>query len=539
MLIKLYRLLAALTVITFIFTERLVADDHPNYVRIPLDGMYVTLNPGITADTLSTEIQTQMFIGLTQFDPQSLKALPYLAQKWEASGDLKEYIFYLRDDVKWTDGEPVTAHDVVWAVRHNILPETKSELANFLYVLKNGEKIHKGEIKNITKLGVHVIDNYTVEFKLEHPAIYFPAMAAYTPFWPLPKKTIAMHSEKWSEPENIVTNGPYKLRGVWKEEQVTILVKNPDYFESAKVMIPEIQYIVMKPDKAITMYEYNEIDILGARYLPIPSEEILRIKTDAKLMPEYRREQSLCTYFYGFNNEKAPTDKSLVRKAISAAINRQLIVEEVIKGEDEPAYTFTRPPIFGSVDPDENIGIRFNPERAREWLTQAGYPDGADFPEFSLVYNTSDLHAKIAQSVKDQLQEHLNITITVKHLPYEEYMKMLTTTGDANMFRYGWCADYPDANNWLMEQFHPTKSSNIVRWKNPLFAFLVEKAQIITDAYSRKKLYMKAEHILCEEEAAIAPIFYFTNPVMVKSWLNATIWPLLGNQIRTWSFKDP
>ncbi len=538
MLIKLYRLLATLIVIALTFPQGLVADDHPNYVRIPLDGIYLTLNPGVSADTLSTEIQTQMFVGLTQFDPQSLKTLPYLAQKWDVSGDLKEYIFYLRQDCKWTDGDPVTAHDVVWAVRHNILPETKSELANFLYVLKNGERIHKGEIKNITKLGVHVIDKYTVKFQLEHPAIYFPAMVAYTPFWPLPKRVIAQHAEKWTEPENIVTNGPYKLRGVWKEEQVTILDKNTDFFESAEVMIPEIHYIAMKPDKAMTMYEYHEIDILGAGYLPIPSEEITRIKTDAKLISEYRREQSLCTYFYGFNNEKAPTDNPLVRKAISAAIDRQLIVEQVIKGEDEPAYTFTRPPIFGSVDSDENIGIRFNPERAREWLAQAGYPDGAGLPEFSLVYNTSDLHAKIAQSVKDQLQEHLNITVTVNHLPFEEYMKMLATTGGANMFRYGWCADYPDANNWLMEQFHPTKSGNLVRWQNTEFANLVEKAQIITDAYSRKKLYRRAEQILCEEQAAIAPLFYYTNPVMVKSWLNATIWPLLGNQIRTWSFND-
>ncbi len=373
---------------------------------------------------------------------------------------------------------------------------------------------------------------------MEHPAIYFPAMVAYTPFWPLPKKAIARYSEKWTEPENIITNGPYKLRGVWKEEQVTILEKNPDFYESAKVMIPEIHYIVMKPDKAMTMYEYDEIDILGAGYLPIPSENILRIKMDMKLNAEYRREQSLCTYFYGFNNEKAPTDNSLVRKAISAAINQRMIVDEVIRGEDEPAYTFTRPPIFGSVDPDENIGIRFDPDKAREWLSMAGYPDGTGFPEFSLVHNTSDLHAKIAQSVKYQLKEHLNITIIVKHLPYEEYMKMLTTTGDVNMFRYGWCADYPDANNWLMEQFHPTKSGNIIHWKNSEFAALVEKAQIITDAYSRKKLYRRAEQILCEEQAAIAPIFYYANPVMVKSWLNATIWPLLGNQIRTWSFKD-
>ena len=138
------------------------------------------------------------------------------------------------------------------------------------------------------------------------------------------------------------------------------------------------------------------------------------------------------------------------------------------------------------------------------------------------------------------MRMHLTIGIKVKELTWEQYDVMFQREYEANMFRYGWCADYPDANNWLMEQMHPTKSANIIRWNNQEFSSLVDKAQRITDAFTRKNLYKKAEKILCEDEAAIAPIYYYTVSTLVKPWLNAKIWPLLGNQIWTWSFiKEP
>lgn len=513
--------------------------DHPSYIRIPLNNISVNLEPGVTSDLLSTEIQTQLFLGMTQYDPNSLKARPYLATDWRASRDMREYIFYLRKDAKWSNGDPVTAHDIVWAVRRNVSPETGSELAYLLYILKNGEKIHKGGIKNITKLGVHLIDDYTVLFELEYAASYFPSMVAYTPFWPLPRRVIAQHGEKWTDPGNIVTNGPYLFREIWEDEKIIVLEKNPGYYDAEKVKIPGIHYLGVESGNVLDMYRENEIDILGGSYLPIPLTDILGIKHDPELQDQYSNNPRLCTYYYGFNNQKTPMNNPLVRKAFSAAIDRQWIVEMVTRGGEEPAYTFTRPPIFGSVDPSEHVGIRFEPEMAQEWLEEAGYPDGENFPEVVMIINADEFHEKIAEDVREQLKKNLNVSITVKALPWEEFMNSFSAEPlKADMFRWGWCADYPDANNWLMENFHPDKSGNMIHWKNDEFAALVDKAQRVTDTFTRKRLYKKAERILCEEEAAIIPLFYYTSPVLVKPWLDAKIWPLLGNQIRTWSFND-
>ncbi|MCP4691452.1 MAG: peptide ABC transporter substrate-binding protein, partial [Desulfobacterales bacterium] len=482
--------------------------EHPEFLRLPLNGQYTSLAPGVSDDMLSIEVQTQLFLALTRIDHKTLKPLPYLAKKWSASGDLKTYTFYLRDDARWTNGDLVTAHDVVWAVRHNISPETGSHVAYFLYVLKNGEKIHKGEITNITRLGVRLVDDFTLKFLLEHPASYFAAMAATPPFWPLPRKTISKHGDQWTKPGNIVTSGPYKLSEVWEKEGLTILKAHPGFFGSGKVRIPRIHYMVIEPDQAIQMYKNDEIDVVGGEYMPISSEKLPWIKKVRELKREYASKPRLCTYYYGFNNEKPPTDNYLVRRAVSAAIDREVIVDYVTRGGEEPAYTFTRPPIFGSVDPSENIGIRFDPPMARKWLAQAGYPDGENFPGLTLVHNPGELHAKIARAIRKQLKNYLNITVAVKELTWGQFAEISEANFDVNMFRYGWCADYPDANNWLMEQMHPTKSPNLIRWKNESFSDLVEKGGLTTDVFTRKRLYKKAERILCEEEAAIAPIYY-------------------------------
>ncbi len=170
MLKKLHKRTAFGMATILFFASAAFGYDHPAFLRIPLRGPYETLAPGVTDDMLSTDVQTQLFLALTRIDYRSLKTLPFLAERWEGRNNLKTYRFYLRKDAKWTNGDPVTAHEVVWAVRHNVLPATGSRVAFYLYILKNGEKIHKGEITNITELGVHLIDDFTLEFELEHPA---------------------------------------------------------------------------------------------------------------------------------------------------------------------------------------------------------------------------------------------------------------------------------------------------------------------------------------------------------------------------------
>ncbi|MCZ6842655.1 MAG: ABC transporter substrate-binding protein, partial [SAR324 cluster bacterium] len=200
--------------------------------------------------------------------------------------------------------------------------------------------------------------------------------------------------------------------------------------------------------------------------------------------------------------------------------------------------TFTRPPVFGSVPPEAGVGIGYDGDRARAWLAEAGYPGGKGFPQVALMYNTSENHGRIAQAIQQMWRRELNVRVKVENQEWKVYLSTTRRRNGPHIFRAGWCADYPDANNWLMEVFHPTKSTNRVHWNNAEFARVTERAQVAQDPAERKRLYRRAEEILNEEEAVIAPIYFYTSVTLTKPYLNMKLAPLGGNHIRDWHFVD-
>ena len=321
----------------------------PPHLRLPIDGAITTLDPGLTEDTASIELVEQLFLGLTDFDPETYTVAPELATSWEVSDDGLEYRFVLRSDARWTDSTAVTAHDVVWAIRRNLDPNLHASYASMLFDLKNAEAFYRGELKDPEQVGVHALNDYELVFKLEHPAAYFPAAVSSWVFRPLPKKAIERYGEHWTLPENMVSNGSYSLKS-WSKGQQLILEKNPYYYDAEQVAIKEVHYtVVLESSIGLIMYENGELDILGGFYLPIPTEAMTRIRMDPQFHGQYHVEPRFCTYYYGFNSQRYPVDNPLVRKAIAAAIDRQLIVDLVTRGDEEAAMTFTRSPITGAV----------------------------------------------------------------------------------------------------------------------------------------------------------------------------------------------
>jgi oligopeptide transport system substrate-binding protein len=512
---------------------------NPPYLRLPMEGVTPTIDPGLTEETGSIEVVEQLFLGLTDLNPETYEAVPELAVSWTVSDDCKIYQFKLRTDVSWTNGEPVTAHDIVWAIQRNILPSTKSPYAYSLYLLKNAEPINKGKIEDVSQLGVKAIDDYTVEFNLENPAAFFPMLAGTWVYRPLHRETLQKYKEKWTRPENIQTNGSYMLSS-WNKGKLMTLKKNKKYFDAENVNISEVRYYVI-PESSIglMMYQHNDLDIMGGGYLRLPLSEILKIKANPLYKIEYANEPQFCTYFYGFNTKLPPVDNPLVRKAISAAIDRELIIDIVTKGDQQAATTFTRPPIFGSVSPEEKVGVSFNPSQAKVWLAEAGYPDGKGFPVINLMYNTSETHKEIADAVKTLLKHYLNIDIQLLNKDWETFMAMTKQPDTPHIFRFGWCADYPDANNWLYEVFHPSHSTDRIGWQNKKFASLVEAAQRKNNLRERKELYKRAEEILTQEEVGIMPMYFYTAQYLVKPRLKDWYHMAMGGQhIRNWSFDD-
>ncbi len=505
-------------------------------LRLPLEAV-TTVDPGLIQDNTSIEVTEQLFLGLTDFDPEIYMPVPELAKYWTVGDDRKSYIFHLRQDARWTDGKPVTAQDVVWAIRRNLNPETKAPYSYMLHVLKNARAAAEGKIQ-LSEIGVSATDDFTVFFELEYPAAYFPSVAGLWMYRPLPRKAIEAYGDRWTEPEYIQTNGSYRL-AAWEKGLVMILHKNPGYYEADHVSIPEIRYYTI-PDSSmgLSMYKADQLDIMGGWYLPLPPDQLPAILSDPELSAEYFREPVFGTYFYVFNTKIPPVDNPLVRKAISAAINRRLLIDAVTRGEEEPAaVTLVPPEIMGDKLP-QTPGSGFNPIQAKKWLAQAGYPDGKGFPGVTVLYNESEFHEKIAKAVQTFLKFYLNINITTKAQKWEDYSEAAGGKFSEAMIRFAYSADYPDANNFL-ELFDPRGSSNLCKWNNAEFAELLEKAKQETSPEKRKEYYRRADQILCEEECVIVPIFFNTAHCLVKprvkGWYNMAIG---GQHIRNWRLEE-
>jgi oligopeptide transport system substrate-binding protein len=510
-----------------------------DHLRLPLNGAVKTLDPGLILKINQIELVEQLFLGLTDFDPKTYEVLPELAKEWQISEGGTVYTFRLRQDVKWTNGEPVKAQDIVWAIRRNISPFTDSPYAHTLYIIKNAEQIYLGEISDITELGVLALDDYTVEFTLKQPASYFPALVSLWTYRPLPRKAIEQYGAEWIEPKYILTNGPYLL-SEWEKGQHLILNKNPDYYDAEKVSIPKVDYMIVNENSlALAMYEKNELDIIGGQvYRKLPEREMSRIKSDPRLRKERYITPSFCTEWYGFNTKRAPMDNPFVRKAIAAAIDKKTLLNVIIKGEDVPATTFIPPPIFGAIEASEDMGILFRPKQARAWLTKAGYPDGKGFPEVVLMYNNSKTHHEVAKAIKTILKHHLNIDIVIQGYEFIPYISLLNQENKPHLFRMSWCPDYPDAHVGLYEVFHPTEGINWIGWNNLEFVQEVERAMKISNPKKRKKHYFRAEQILTEEEAVIIPLYFSMTQYLVKPWVKE--WSPIGfggQQILFWRLE--
>ncbi len=516
-----------------------IAVKKTDYLKLPLNSKVGRLDPGLVQTPVQMEVVEQLFLGLTGFDPQTFQVTPKLATTWQVDETGTVYTFKLRQDAYWSNGQPVTAQDVVWAVRRNLKEETHAPYSFMLHVLEHADTFSQTfDVEKRKSLGVKAIDDYTVQFILKQPTAYFPALTSLWVYRPLPRHVIEQHEFAWAQPQHIQTNGPYKLIR-WKKEELLVLEKNPDYFDASKVTIKKIHYYIVS-DRALglAMYEKDQLDVLGGQgYLPLPEKEVGRVKIDPMLRTQLRIEPQLCTEWYGFNVQKWPTDSLLVRKAISAAIDKTALIKLVLKTEHEPATTFTRPPIFGSVDPSENIGIQFNPGQAKRWLADAGYPNAAGLPKLVLTYHRSGIHRQVASTIKTMLEHFLNLEIDIQSVGWTHYVDTLAQKKEKpHIFRMGWCSDYPDAHNWLYEVFHPEAGINWVGWESPKFTRLIEKAQQLPEPEKRRQLYRRAEQIITEQEAIIVPIFFYNTLFLVKPWVkNWYYMPFGGQQIQDWA----
>jgi len=329
-----------------------------------------------------------------------------------------------------------------------------------------------------------------------------------------------------------------------------VLVKNPHFYNADSVQIERVEFVmIVEASTAFAMYENNELDNTG-----VPLEEMDRVKDDPVLGAEYYNFPDVCTYYYGFTNNKPPFDNPLVRKAFSAAIDRVSLVENVLKGGQIPANTFAPKGIFGNAASDPDIAPwaldpELGKEMAQQWLAEAGYPGGEGFPVVTLMHNTSEGHRSIAEAIQAMWRDTLGVEVEVVNQEWAVYLDTVDkSTPLADMpeiWRMGWCADYADQNNWLHEVFNNTEGANRLRRgclddtctevESLEFDELTKAAGAEQDPAKRVEMYKQAEQILTEEEAAYAPIYYYATVGVTKPWLNRTFQMIGGEHFDKWT----
>ncbi|RPD97808.1 peptide ABC transporter substrate-binding protein [Candidatus Pantoea deserta] len=459
------------------------------------------------------EIQVirDLFEGLTNQDAKG-NIVPGVAESWSSS-DNKTWIFTLRSNAKWSNGEPVTAQDFVFSWQRLVDPRNSSTFAWFagLAGISNATAITKGEMAANT-LGVSAIDAQHLKVTLDRPVPWFPALVANVALFPVPQQVIAQEGSGWTAPGKLVGNGAYQLQSRVVNEKI-VLTRNPHYWDDAHSVLTKVTFIPINEESSATKrYRAGDIDITES----FPKNMYAQLK---KTLPgEVYTPDQLGTYYYAFNTQKGATADARVRKALSWSIDRRIIAEKVLGTGEKPAWRFT---------PDVTAGFKAgNPyieqhgqqelnAQAKALLTAAGY--GPDRPlHLTLLYNTSESHQKIAIAVASMWKKTLGVDVTLQNQEWKTYIDS-RNSGNFDVIRASWIGDYNEASTFL-SLLTSGNSSNISRFSNADYDAVLARASKEIQPEARNNDYLKAEQILAEQ-APIAPIYQYTNGRLIKPWV--------------------
>ncbi|MCP1204576.1 peptide ABC transporter substrate-binding protein [Pantoea sp. B550] len=459
------------------------------------------------------EIQVirDLFEGLTNQDAQG-KIVPGVAQSWSSS-DNKTWVFTLRNNARWSNGDQVTAQDFVSSWQRLVAPENSSPFAWFagLSGIENAAAITKGEMTP-DKLGVVAQGKTQLKVTLDRPVPWFPALVANVALFPVPQKTIAQEGDSWTAPGKLVGNGAYQLSERVVNEKI-VLIRNPDYWDDAHSVLTKVTFVPINEESSATKrYRANDVDITES----FPKNMYAMLK---KTLPgEVYTPDQLGTYYYAFNTQKGPTADVRVRKALSWSIDRKVIAEKVLGTGEKPAWHFT---------PDVTAGFKPLPTfmqqhdqntlnaQAKALLAAAGYGPAKPL-KLKLLYNTSESHQKIAIAVASMWKKNLGVDVTLENQEWKTYIDS-RNSGNFDVIRASWVGDYNEPSTFL-NLLTSGNSSNISRFSNADYDAAIAKASKETNDQARNSDYNRAEQILAEQ-TPIAPIYQYTNGRLIKPWV--------------------
>ena len=385
-------------------------------------------------------VANQLFLGLVRADEVTGAPLPELATGWVMSPDATVFTFTLRSGLTWTDGNPLTAYDARYGILRSLDPATPTDYPGPLFWIQNAEQYKNGSITDPNLVGVKVVDYYHLQFTLKQAAAFFPSILTLPIARPMPAWAIAAHPTDWTEPANIVTNGPYKLTA-WTHGTSMTLEKNPGYYEAANVQIGQVSFTMVDDATAWGMYQAGQLDSTI-----VPTEAWNASSNDSILAQQLHIAFSSGTFYNGFNPSKPPFDNLLVRKAFAASVNRQGLLDTILQYAEQPALTYTPPGLWGHVDgPAEGVGISYDPVEARQWLAAAGYPNGLGLPPITMIVGLRPGYITQTQAIAAYLRQgwmtDLGVTVTTSDMEWGPFIELLITDAP-QVWQLRWWADY-------------------------------------------------------------------------------------------------
>lgn len=478
-----------------------------NVLRINIGPEPELIDPSLTSGQTESQVSRMLFEGLTSLHPQTLASIPGQAYRWDTSADGLTYTFHLRPGLAWSDGSALVAADFVWSWRRALAPRNASRAAGLLYPIVNAERYNKGEIADSTLVGLAAPDDSTFVVRLHSPTPYFLFLTAYTTFLPVPRQAIERWGRTWAAPDHIVSNGAFLLKAHRQNERM-VFVKNPGYWDAASVRLDGVvAYPVDDLSTATNLYKAGAIDWNPSGYIPAPFLPLMRHYADY-VTGEYQG-----TYFYSFNTTRKPFDDVRVRRALNIAIDRESIARDLLKGTRRAWGRITPTGYPGYEGPAQ---LEFDPAAARRLMSEAGYPEGKGFPKFSILFNTSEDHRRIAEAVQAMWKRELNVPVELQNMEWGT-VQQATSTLRYDVARRSWIGDYLDPNSFL-EILRAGSGNNRTGWSNPRYDQLLAAAGQELDAAKRFELLAQAERVALDA-AVFIPIYHYTTHELVKPYV--------------------
>ena len=453
-----------------------------------------SLDPHKASTVIESNILSELFEGLVTLDAQG-KIIPGVAASWTVNQDRTVYDFSFRPDAKWSNGEKVVPADFVFAFRRLMAPATGAQYANVLYTLKNAEKVNKGALPP-DALGVRAASDSVLELTLEHPVPYLLEQLTHLTALPLNPKNVEAYGDTFTKPGHLVSNGPFMLKEFFPNDRL-VLVKNPYYSEAAQVKLTQEIFIPLE-DRAAALRRFmaGEID----SYDDVPVDQIGFVR--ARLGDQFKVAPYLGAYYYAFDTRHAPFNDARVRQALAMVIDRTFLADKIWGGTMEPAYSFVPPGIESYGAPATVAWKDMDPftreDLAKQLLKEAGYGPGGKQLDVEIRFNSSENHKATAVAIAD-MWKVLGVSTHLYASDATSFYSFLHSGATYDVMRFGWFADYADAQNYLFLAEAGNPGLNTAHFEDPAFDALMRQAAA-AEAAARITFLHQAETLLLQQQ---------------------------------------